>query len=594
MNRSESLILNAEDLNFCLYDWLDVESLTRFDRYASHGRETFDDILDLSRQLAEVYFEPHNRVVDLDEPQLVDGKVSVHESVGPSLDALAGAGLLAATMSDEDGGFDLPHVVYRAAFMWLQAANIGSASYALLTTAAVHLIREHASPALVARYVPPMIDGRWFGTMNLSEPDVGSALGDLTTAATRQADGTYRVRGDKMWISGGDHEIAENIVHLVLARTGGAGVKGLSLLLVPKWLGEAGSLDSRNDVAIVGVNHKMGYRGTVNTALSYGSGAHPVAGSAGAIGYLIGEEGRGLEYMFLMMNEARLGVGASAAALAMSGFLHANSYARSRRQGRALGAKDADEAVAIIRHPDVRRMLLSAKAYAEGSIALVLYASRLLDESQTAADAERRQDAALLLNILTPLAKSWPSQWGLAANDLAIQVHGGAGYTRDFPVEQFYRDNRLNAIHEGTHGIQGIDLLGRKVRLADGAGFRALLERMRSTSAAAADVAPALAEQLDRRIDRLDDVTTLLWASGDPVDALANSSAYLEASGDLAVAWMLLDQVRALGDRDDAFAQAKRATTSFFFSHLLPRADVQLNLLASQDRTLVEINDDLI
>ncbi|WP_297007347.1 acyl-CoA dehydrogenase [uncultured Corynebacterium sp.] len=598
MDTRESLMLDATDLEFCLYDWLDAENLTTLDRFAEHSRETFDGLLDLSRRLAEDLFAPHNRTGDLDEPHLVDGTVQLIDEVKPALDAFAEAGLLSATMDEEHGGFRLPALIYRAAFLWFQAANVSTVSYALLTTGAANLILAHGSAELQERFLPPMLDGRWYGTMNLSEPGTGSALGDLTTTATRAADGTYRIRGDKMWISGGDQEISENIVHLVLARTGGPGVKGLSLFIVPKWLGGPGDLTDRNSVTLVGLNHKMGYRGTVNTALRYED----------ATGWLIGEEGRGLTYMFHMMNEARIGVGAGATALGVTGFLHARDYARGRIQGRPLdaGAPGAP-AVPIIRHPDVRRMLLEARSYAEGAVAVMLYAAKLLDEAAAAPTVEERDAAALLVDVLTPVAKSWPSQWCLAADDLAIQVLGGAGYTRDHPVEQFYRDNRLNPIHEGTHGIQGLDLLGRKVLLEDGAGFRDLLGRIDATCTAVsspetAGLAPtalaALAAAVASRATRLGEIAVNAWVDGDAATALTNATTYLEAAGDIIVAWLLLDQVRALGERSadecDSFAQSKLLTASFFITHLLPRVDPQLDLVASGDRLLNDLDDALI
>ncbi|WP_291474496.1 acyl-CoA dehydrogenase [Corynebacterium sp.] len=594
MDTRESLILDATDINFCLYDWLDAESLTGFDRFAEHSRETFDGLLDLSRQLAEDLFAPHNRTGDLNEPTLVDGKVQLIDEVKPALDAFAEAGLLSATMDGKHGGFRLPALIYRAAFLWFQAANLGTVSYALLTTGAANLISTHATEELQQKFLPPMLDGRWSGTMNLSEPGTGSALGDLTTSATKQDDGTYRVRGDKMWISGGDQEVTENIVHLVLARTGGPGVKGLSLFIVPKWLenpGEPGCFTERNGVSLVGINHKMGYRGTVNTALNYDD----------AVGYLIGEEGKGLFYMFHMMNEARIGVGAGATALGVTGFLHSRDYARGRIQGRPLDAKDPKTpAVPIIRHADVRRMLLEQKAYAEGAVAVVLYTAKVLDESVAASSPEEREAAHLLLEVLTPVAKSWPSQWCLEGNSLAIQVLGGSGYTRDHPVEQFYRDNRLNPIHEGTHGIQGIDLLGRKVLLSGGSGFRDLLGRITATCDALADSHPELADPLRSRATRLAEATATVWEDKDAGTALANATMYLEAAGDIVVAWLLADQVRALGERNgtgesaDSFAESKLLTASFFIDHLLPRADARLDLVASKDRRLHDLDDSLI
>src|SRR5690625_2265171 len=589
----EALVMDQEDLTFCLYDWLDVNGLTKLARYAEHDREIFDSILDVSREVAIEHFLPHRRQADLEEPQLIDGKVQLVEAIKPAVDAFAEVGLMSATMDEEDGGFQLPHVVYRAAFMWFQSANLATASYPLLTIAAAHLIREHASQELIDTYLEPMLDGRWYGTMNLSEPGIGSSLGDLKTSAARQEDGTYRITGDKMWISGGDHELAENIVHLVLARTGGPGTKGLSLFIVPKWLGEPGELTQRNDVDLVGLNHKMGWRGTVNTALAYGSGAHAVDGQKGAVGYLIGEEGQGLPYMFLMMNEARLGVGAAAAALATSSYLHARDFAKAHRQGRPLGDKDpAQPQTTIDQHPDVRRMLLSAKAYGQGGTAVVMYAARLLDLAEAADDPEERRAAELLVEVLTPIAKSWTAQWGLEANELAIQVLGGSGYTRDFPLEQFYRDNRLNPIHEGTHGIQGMDLLGRKVNLDGGSGFQALMDRMRATVDAASDT--DLASAVRTRVNRLVEVTEQLRALDDRATALTNSSAYLEAMGDVVVAWLFLDQVNALQDRTDEFARGKRLTARYFITHLLPRVDHQFDLLAATDTLLLDLDAALL
>jgi alkylation response protein AidB-like acyl-CoA dehydrogenase len=594
MDTRESLILDATDINFCLYDWLDAESLTGFDRFAEHSRETFDGLLDLSRQLAEDLFAPHNRTGDLNEPTLVDGKVQLIDEVKPALDAFAEAGLLSATMDGKHGGFRLPRTDLPGG---LPLVPGGEPRHRVLCAAHHGCGQPHQHPrhrGTPAEVPASMLDGRWSGTMNLSEPGTGSALGDLTTSATKQDDGTYRVRGDKMWISGGDQEVTENIVHLVLARTGGPGVKGLSLFIVPKWLenpGEPGCFTERNGVSLVGINHKMGYRGTVNTALNYDD----------AVGYLIGEEGKGLFYMFHMMNEARIGVGAGATALGVTGFLHSRDYARGRIQGRPLDAKDPKTpAVPIIRHADVRRMLLEQKAYAEGAVAVVLYTAKVLDESVAASSPEEREAAHLLLEVLTPVAKSWPSQWCLEGNSLAIQVLGGSGYTRDHPVEQFYRDNRLNPIHEGTHGIQGIDLLGRKVLLSGGSGFRDLLGRITATCDALADSHPELADPLRSRATRLAEATATVWEDKDAGTALANATMYLEAAGDIVVAWLLADQVRALGERNgtgesaDSFAESKLLTASFFIDHLLPRADARLDLVASKDRRLHDLDDSLI
>jgi butyryl-CoA dehydrogenase len=443
-----------------------------------------------------------------------------------------------------------------------------------------------------------MIDGRFLGTMCLSEPQAGSSLSDVATRAEPQDDGSYRLFGNKMWISGGDHELSDNIVHLVLAKIPGgpAGVKGISLFVVPKHLVNAdGSLGERNDVVLAGLNHKMGFRGTVNTLLNFGEGKHRPGGRPGAVGHLVGEPHRGLSYMFHMMNEARIGVGLGATALGYTGYLKSLEYARVRPQGRPVAAKDpAAPQVPIIEHPDVRRMLLAQKAYAEGALALNLFCGRLLDEQQTAESDSDRARAGLLLEMLTPIAKSWPSQWCLEGNSLAIQVHGGYGYTREYDVEQHYRDNRLNPIHEGTHGIQALDLLGRKVVMEGGAGLTALLETVAETIARAAGTGDGelggFAAGLRAAVDRLVEVTQTLWASGDVAVALANASVYLEAFGHVVLAWIWLEQALAAHGRSGDFYDGKRAAARYFFRWELPRVGPQLDLLASLDRTTLDVS----
>jgi butyryl-CoA dehydrogenase len=404
-----------------------------------------------------------------------------------------------------------------------------------------------------------------------------------------------------MWISGGDHELTENIVHLVLAKIPGGppGVKGISLFIVPKFLvDEDGTLGERNDVVLAGLNHKMGYRGTTNTLLNFGEGVHTPGGQPGAVGHLVGEPHRGLTYMFHMMNEARIGVGMGATVLGYTGYLHALEYARSRTQGRPAAAKGVRAgdgmapAVPIVEHPDVRRMLLAAKSYAEGGLALGLYCARLVDEEQTAETEEERARAHLLLDTLTPIAKAWPSQWGPVADDLAIQVHGGYGYTRDYPVEQFYRDNRLNPIHEGTNGIQALDLLGRKVVAQGGAGLRLLEETITATTARAAGTQWAgFAADIDAAVARLGSVTATLWGTGDPDLALANASVYLEAAGHLVVGWLWLEQALACEGSTDAFHEGKRAAARYFWRWELPRIRAQFDLLESLDRTVLDTDE---
>ena len=587
-------LLSRRDLEFLLYEWLDAEALTRYPRFGEHSRDTFDAVLELAETLAEREFRPHNRLSDLNEPSFDGTTVHVIPEVSRALAAFTQSGLLAGTADESVGGIQLPHVVHQAAFAWFLAGNLATCGFPLLTMANAALLLAHGTPEQIAAFAVPQLEGRFFGTMCLSEPHAGSSLTDLTARAVPDGPGRFRVFGQKMWISGGDHELSDNIVHMVLARTGGArqGIKGLSLFIVPKYLLRAdGSRGERNDVAVAGLNHKMGCRGMPNTLLNFGEGSYAPESAPGAVGFLVGREGRGLEYMFHMMNEARIGVGAGAAAVGYTGYLQSLEYARERRQGRKAGHKDpAADPVPIIEHADVRRMLLAQKCYAEGAMALVLYAARLLDVSTADGDATARADAARLLDVLTPIVKSWPSQWCTVANDLAIQVHGGAGYTRDHDVEQFYRDNRLNPIHEGAHGIHGLDLLGRKVLLDNGAGLDQLVAAIEATAAAAPGALAGWAAALSARAARLAEVTKALWKDGDAERALANATVYLEAAGHIVIAWMWLSQAAAATGRGGPFYAGKLAAARFFFRYELPRVDAQLDLLASGDTQLLELD----
>src|SRR3954469_6706947 len=405
-----------------------------------------------------------------------------------------------------------------------------------------------------------MLTGRFSGTMALSETQAGSSLADILTRAEPQDDGTYRLFGSKMWISGAEHEFTENIVNLVLAKIPGGppGTKGISLFIVPKFVVDTdGSVGERNDVVLAGLNHKMGQRGITNTVLNFGEGKFSPGGKPGAVGYLVGEQHRGIAYMFTMMNEARLGVGMGAVALGYTGYLKSVAYARERPQGRPVTAKDpTTPQVPIIEHADVKRMLLAQKAYVEGGMALLLYCAKLVDLQHSSESDDERDSLGQLLDILTPVGKSWPSQWCLEANSLAIQVHGGYGYTREYDVEQHYRDNRLNPIHEGTQGIQSLDLLGRKVTQRGGASLAALGEAVATTIAtanAAGGEAAQLAVQLDASWQRLVGVTTGMFGSGDIEAAMANSVVYLEAFGHIVIAWIWLEQLLAANGRDGDF-----------------------------------------
>ena len=591
-----SLILSRRDLDFLLFEWLGVDELTKRERFAEHSRDTFEDILDLAELIATNDFAPHNKKNDSNEPTFDGTTVTTNPEVAAAVKKFSEAGFIGSTMDEEVGGMQLPSSVAFAAFAWFAAANVGSAGYPMLTMGNANLIISHGTEEQIDTFVRPMVEGRYFGTMCLSEPQAGSSLADVATRAEEVGDGTYRLFGNKMWISGGDHELTENIVHLVLARIPGspAGVKGLSLFIIPKYLiNEDGSRGERNDVALAGLNHKMGQRGITNTLLNFGEGIYSPGGQAGAVGYLVGEPNRGLAYMFHMMNEARIAVGMGATSLGYTGYLHALQYAKERPQGRPVLEKDPNSPqIPIIEHADVRRMLLAQKAYAEGAMALTLYCGRLVDEQHTGATEEDRRNAELLLDLLTPIVKSWPSQWCLEANSLAIQVHGGYGYTREYNVEQFYRDNRLNPIHEGTHGIQGLDLLGRKVIMQDGAALKLFMARVQDTVdrglAQGGEVAD-WAGQLSAAINDIAVLTAELWGSGQFDVVLANASAYLEAFGHIVLAWIWLEQAEAAAGNPGDFYQGKLQAARYFFATELPKTGPQIALLRSLDRTSLDM-----
>lgn len=588
-------LMSRRDLEFLLYEWLDVVKLTENEQFADHSRETFDAVLDLSSDIAAHYFAPHNKAADQHPPVMQpDGTIALIDDIKRALDAFNRAGLTASSFRESVGGMQLPAVVSQACLAFFRAANPSTIAYIFLTIGNANLLVEYGSDEQIDTWVRPMVDGRFFGTMCLSEPNAGSSLADISTKATLATDGTYRISGTKMWITGGDHEMAENIVHLVLAKIPGGppGVKGISLFIVPKYL----SSGTRNDVALVGLNHKMGNRGTTNALLNFGDGTHPADDEPGAVGYLVGEAHHGLAYMFHMMNEARIGVGMQATATGYAGHLRSAAYAKTRTQGRPAGDKDPARApVPLIEHPDVKRMLLAQKSYVEGALALGLYCTHLVDTAQTATGSAG-DNANLLVEVLTPIAKSWPAQWCLEANNLAIQIHGGYGYTTEFDVEQDYRDNRLNAIHEGTHGIHGLDLLGRKVVMQGGAGLKLLVETIDRAAEAAMSSSRTSKHGRDLALAarRLSSVTEILWGADDVTTTLANSTIYLEVAGHIVIAWMWLEQLLAIDDKSGAFYDGKRAAADYFYRYELPKTGPQLDLLASLDRTTIDVHPDWI
>ena len=517
-------LLNRDTIDFLLFDWL------------GEDQDAHAPILDLAETLARDQFLSHFKSADQDEARLLeDGTVYTHSKMKIAMDAYREAGLFALSFPEEVGGPGLPSAVSAAAGLFFAAANSSTAGFAMLTAGNARLLTRYGTPEQIETYAKPQIEGRWFGTMCLSEPEAGSSLADIRTRAEAQADGSYHVFGNKMWISGGDHEVSENIVHLVLAKLEGA----ISLFIVPKYL----SHGTRNDVSVAGLNHKMGYRGLPNCLLNFGE-------RGGATGYLVGDAGAGLKIMFMMMNEARIAVGASAAAIAARGYELAKAYAGERRQGGVL----------IQDHPDVQRMLMQQQVYAEGALALTLWAAKL------------EQEASPLLDLITPVAKAWPSEFGVSSNDLAIQVHGGYGYTRDFDVEQLYRDQRLNPIHEGTNGIQALDLLLRKILKDEGKAFGLLMAQIADGIEAAKQNAALkdMAKQLGHWQARLIKGSQALGHAG-LVKATAMATPYQFAFSHILMAHLWLSQAQA--------DEARVPPCRFFFDWELPEVGPKLDLM---------------
>lgn len=606
-----------DTVDFLLHDWLRVETLLERPRFADHSLETFASVLDTCERIAREKFAPFNRTADVEEPRFDGERVILPASSHAAAQAYVESGMLAAAQDYEHGGMQLPCVVEMAAHAFFSKASVGVGGGGMLTSGNANLLMAHGTPVQQQVFATNEFAGRWFGTMCLSEPQAGSSLSDIATRAVPDGDDfesdplgpRYRLRGNKMWISNGEHELSENIVHLVLAKIPGAdgalvpGTKGISLFIVPKKLVDASGrfTGERNDVALAGLNHKLGFRGIPNTLLNFGEGKFPVRGAPGAVAYRVGRAGEGLRCMFHMMNEARIAVGLGAVMLGYAGYEASLQYARDRAQGRPLGASGKDVSrppVRIIEHADVKRMLLAQKSYVEGGLALALYCARLVDEQHTGAAAAARE-AALLLEVLTPIVKSWPSEWCLEANSLAIQVHGGYGYTRDFPVEQYWRDNRLNMIHEGTHGIQALDLLGRKVVVDGGAGLQLLAARVQATieralrdDAALAAPARVLAEALQA----VQQATRAAWAGGLPEEALSNAMPYMQAFGHMVLGWMWLElalAARAVRDTGRAAAMAgKLQAMRYFYAYELPKIAAWLSVVNARDPVCREMRDE--
>ena len=606
------MFYSPRDLRFHLYEVVKAENLTQLPHFADHDRQSFEMVLEAAGQIGETLLRPLLTVMDRDEPQLVNGKIRVHPQMRTIIKRFGDDGWINAPFTYAEGGQQLPATIMNAATFIFGAANYSASVFPFLTSGAANLLRSFGSPELVAMFTPKMYSGEWQGTMALTEPDAGSSLSDIITSAeATDTEGEYRIRGQKIYISAGDHDACDNIVHLMLAKIKGGptGAKGISLFAVPqKRLDMSGTLVD-NDVQTAGVYHKMGYKGAPIAHLMVGGGS-------GTIGYLVGEPHQGLRYMFQMMNEARVGVGMNAVSIGTAAYYASLQYARERPQGRPVGERTAGSSqVPIIQHADVRRMLLFQKAVLEGSLGLLLQCNYYADVAH-AGDGEAAQNAALLLDLLTPVAKSYPSEMGCLTTSAAVQILGGAGYTTDFPVEQFYREARIHPIHEGTTGIHGLDLLGRKVTQHGGKGVQlfvaeiqqAIREAQATNPAVAGQAVPEpggapltyLASQLSEATSQLTKTTTYLLGLGtNPAEMLADATLYLEFFGIVTLAWQWLRQATvaqaalptAQGD-DTAFYHGKLMAARYFYEYELVKTLSLAQRLQSTDHVTLEMHGD--
>ncbi len=589
---------SKRDLRFQLFELLDAESLVKYPYFQDHDRASFDMVLEAADQIGEKMLFPLLTEMDRQEPQLVDGKIRVHEGMKAIVKRFGEDGWINAPFSYEQGGQQMPVTVLNAATFILQAANYSASVYPFLTAGAANLILTFGSKQLQETFTPQMFSGEWQGTMAMTEPDAGSSLTDISTAATpTEQEGVYKIKGQKIFISCGDHDACKNVIHLMLARIQGApaGVKGISLFVVPqKRIGKNGEL-LPNDVLSAGIYHKMGYKGSPIAHLMMGENDN-------CIGYLVGEAHRGLSYMFQMMNEARVGVGTNAAAIGTAAYHASLQYARERPQGRKINEKDPTKPqTLIINHADVKRMLLFQKSVVEGSLSLLMFCNYLTDIGHVE-QGETKENALLLLDFLTPIAKSYPSEMCCLSTSAAVQIHGGAGYTTEFAVEQYYREARIHPIHEGTTAIHGMDLLGRKTVMQNGKAaqlFAAEIAKTLSESALYPELHP-LSIALQKALFKAQKVTGhLLNLATTNVEAyLADATLYLEMIGVITIGWQWLRQavVAQAALKNDAtldadFYHGKIMTARYFFDYELVKVDALAKSLMSEETVTMDMKD---
>ncbi len=596
-----SKFFSERNLKFLLYEVFDVPSLTQYEYFKEYDGKMFEMVLKATAELAEGLIWPNLQEMDRNLPELVGDQIKVHASVREFMEKSGEGGWIGGGLPFEWGGQQLPQMITQACTFIFAAANFSSSAYIGLTSGAAHLILSFGKEEMKKTYLPKMLSGKWQGTMALTEPEAGSSLSDITTMAEPTDEGYYKIRGQKIFISAGDHDAVENVVHLMLAKIKGApaGVKGISLFVVPKKrIDEKGQLVS-NDVVTSGIFHKLGYRGCPIAQLSLGD-------NDDCRGYLVGEPHKGLSYMFQMMNGARIEVGVGAVAIATAAFYASLDYSKKRLQGRRLSTKDpALPQVPIIEHPDVKRMLLFQRSTMEGALSLLVQCSKYSDLASVLTGEEKEKNE-LLLDLLTPVAKSYPAEMGILSVSQGLQCLGGSGYCDDYPLEQYYRDARIHPIHEGTTGIHGLDILGRKVIMNNGKTYKLYLEEVKRTirEAEKDEELESYRQKLSQSLEMLQIVTDRLMdvqKKRNPELFLADATLYLEFFGIISVAWQWLVQatvaVRALrsttGEGETNFYRGKLFAFRYFFEYELPKIEGLAKRLMNSDGLTVEMTADL-
>jgi 3-(methylthio)propanoyl-CoA dehydrogenase len=562
-----------KDMQFALRELAGLSEVTALPTYADVNAELADQVLEEAAKFAREVLDPLNRGGDKEGAKLADGKVTAPPGFREAYRKFIEAGWNGVGGLPEHGGQGLPHAVGIPVQEIWKSANMALCLAPMLTSGVLEAMKAHASAEQMKTYAGKLTSGVWTGTMNLTEPQAGSDLSAVRTRATREGD-HYRIQGTKIFITWGEHDLSENIVHLVLARTPDApeGVKGISLFIVPKLVPNPdGTPGERNDIKVVSIEHKMGIHGSPTCVLAYGD-------KKGAIGWLVGEENRGLEYMFTMMNHARLSVGLEGVAIGERAYQHALEYAKTRVQGREIGQRGGDR-VTIIHHPDVRRMLMSMRSQVEAMRALAYFAAATLDKSRHHPDEKERRRSQALLDLLTPVVKGWCTEQGVEIASTGIQVHGGMGFIEETGATQYLRDARITTIYEGTTGIQANDLVGRKVGMEKGATALAVIAAMRELDGQLAQE-PSVREGLKDAVDGLESATRWIVETfpSNPKAVAAVSVPYLKLFGTVAGGWMMARAALAAGaalkqpDADRAFLEGKLASARFYAEHELPRA----------------------